>query len=153
MRRLRKRAEFVGAASGRRYSTPYFTLQARAHGRDDVAEPGFGFTVTRKTGGAVERNRIRRRLKEAVRLGPLAATPLAAGPLTARPLAALPGYDYVLIGRRAALNGPFEAILKDLDRALRAVHRDATHRDAKRDGQARGPIPPERTAVSDHTDD
>ena len=138
MRRLRKRAEFVGAASGRRYSTPYFTLQARAHGRDDVAEPGFGFTVTRKTGGAVERNRIRRRLKEAVRLGPLAAQP---------------GYDYVLIGRRAALNGPFEAILKDLDRALRAVHRDASHRDAKRDGQARGPIPPERTAVSDHTDD
>ena len=140
MRRLRKRAEFVGAASGRRYSTPFFTLQARAHGRDDVAEPGFGFTVTRKTGGAVERNRIRRRLKEAVRLG-------------SKPVAALPGYDYVLIGRRAALNGPFEAILKDLDRALRAVHRDATHRDAKRDGQARGPIPPERTAVSDHTDD
>ena len=143
MRRLRKRAEFVGAASGRRYSTPYFTLQARAHGRDDVAEPGFGFTVTRKTGGAVERNRIRRRLKEAVRRGLSAA----------QPLAALPGHDYVLIGRRAALHGPFEAILKDLDRALRAVHRDASHRDAKRDGQARGPIPPERTAVSDHTDD
>ena len=148
MRRLRKRAEFVRAASGRRYSTPFFTLQARAHGRDDVAEPGFGFTVTRKTGGAVERNRIRRRLKEAVRLGPLATEPPAA-----TPLAVQPGYDYVLIGRRAALNGPFEAILKDLDRALRAVHRDAPHRDAKRDGQARGPIPPERTAVSDHTDD
>ncbi len=143
MRRLRKRAEFVEAASGRRFSTPFFTLQARAHGRDDVAEPRFGFTVTRKTGGAVERNRIRRRLKEAVRRGLSAA----------QPLAALPGHDYVLIGRRAALNGPFEAILKDLDRALRAVHRDATHRDAKRDGQARGPIPAERTAVSDHTDD
>ena len=137
MRRLRKRAEFVGAASGRRGSTPFFTLQARAHGREDVAEPGFGFTVTRKTGGAVERNRIRRRLKEAVRLGAAEAR-----------LAARPGHDYVLIGRRAALHGPFEAILKELDRALRAVHRDA-----KRDGQARGPIPPERTAVSDHTDD
>ena len=148
MRRLRKRAEFVEAASGRRFSTPFFTLQARARGHD--SEPRFGFTVTRKTGGAVERNRIRRRLKEAVRRGLSAA----------QPLAALPGHDYVLIGRRAALHGPFEAILKDLDRAFGAVHRDAARRDTShrdvshRDGQARGPVfAAERTAVSDHTDD
>ena len=131
LRRLRKRAEFVRAASGRRVSTPRFVLQARAVGSPEGRSPapGFGFTVTRKTGGAVERNRIRRRLKEAVRrLGPVAARP---------------GHDYVLIGRRAALDCPFDAILTDLERALRAVHR----------GPNRGGPSKERRALSDHADD
>ena len=48
-----------------------------------------GFTVSRQVGNAVERNRVRRRLREMVRLA-------TAGSLHA-------GHDYVLIGRRAAL--------------------------------------------------
>ena len=57
---------------------------------------------------AVERNRVRRRLKEIVRLS--AATGL------------LSGHDYVLIGRRAALNLPFARMTQDLEGALRRVH-------------------------------
>ncbi len=68
----------------------------------------FGFTVSKKVGNAVERNRIRRRLREMVRL--------AAGSRTHA------GHDYVLVGRRAALKVPFERMTKDFDGALRRVH-------------------------------
>jgi ribonuclease P protein component len=67
-----------------------------------------GFTVSKKVGNAAERNRVRRRLREVVRLAPQA-------PLR-------PGYDYVLIGRRTALNLPFERLLEDFGRALGRVH-------------------------------
>jgi ribonuclease P protein component len=63
-----------------------------------------GFTVSRKVGTAVERNRVKRRLREMVRLA--ATTGLPAG------------NDYVLIGRRAALSLPFEQIAHDFRRAL-----------------------------------
>ncbi len=68
----------------------------------------FGFTVTKKIGNAVERNRIRRRLREMVRLA-------AGGRARA-------GHDYVLIGRRAALKLPFDRMVQDFDGALRRIH-------------------------------
>jgi ribonuclease P protein component len=155
MRRLKRRAEFVAAASGRKFSTSCFLLQARARepGEDPDAMPApepapareadgrsgrdarFGFTVTRKTGGAVERNRIRRRLREAVR---------QVGPVAARA-----GHDYVLVGRRAALTAPFEAIVKDLERALRAVHRPPD-RAAAPGGKARRRNPPDEPRAPSH---
>jgi ribonuclease P protein component len=58
----------------------------------------------------VERNRVRRRLKEAVRL--------VAGK------EGFPGADYVVIGRRAALTRPFERLLADLATGLDAVNRE-----------------------------
>lgn len=105
MERLRKRADFLAAANGAKAPTAAFVLQARQ--RDDGAAR-VGFTVTKKSGDAVERNRIRRRLREIVRLS---------SPATLRP-----GHDYVLIGRRGALNAPFGQMKDDLDRALRRVH-------------------------------
>ena len=64
--RLKKRRDFLRAASrGKRAARPGLVLQAVA------GEPGrlrLGFTVTRKVGNAVVRNRARRRLKEAARL-------------------------------------------------------------------------------------
>jgi ribonuclease P protein component len=73
--------------------------------RDDDGAPRFGFTVSKRTAPkAVERNHIRRRLKEAVRLA--AATH------------AKSGRDYVLVGRRAALTEDFASIASDLATAI-----------------------------------
>jgi len=79
---------------------------------DSDQPPRFGFTVTKKIGNAVVRNRIRRRLKEAVRL-------------SAQNLAA-PGTDYVLIGRRAALSLPFDRLITDLRSGMAALSDNET---------------------------
>ena len=66
--------------------------------------PRFGFTVTKHSGGAVRRNLIRRRLKEALRL--------------LRPLPARPGYDYVILARPEALDMSVWTLQAELMRAL-----------------------------------
>lgn len=87
--------------------------------RLDAAQPArFGFTVTKKIGNAVVRNRIRRRLKEAVRLH---------GALAARP-----GTDYVLVGRRAALDQPFDELVADVVGAIKSASRPRDGGDAHR---------------------
>lgn len=105
--RIKRRADFLGARDGLKAPARSLVLQARRRGDDGVAR--FGFTVSRKVGNAVERNRVRRRLREAVRLR---------GEGLARS-----GFDYVLIGRRAALEVPFATIVGDLEGALRRIHR------------------------------
>ena len=101
--RLCKRAEFLRVASaGRRAATHGLVLQALARGDDAPAR--LGFTVTKKVGNAVVRNRTRRRLREAARLV-----------LRERPLA---GVDLVLIGRDATRGRPFAVLMDDLRRAL-----------------------------------
>jgi ribonuclease P protein component len=102
MERLKHRADFLAAAQGAKAHGAAFVLQARARG--DTAAPRFGFTASKKVGSAVERNRVRRRLREIVRRH---AAPLAED-----------GHDYVLIGRRAALQAPFEAMVADFTGAL-----------------------------------
>jgi ribonuclease P protein component len=106
MERLKQRADFLATATGRRVPAGPFVLQARQ--RDDRGPPRVGFTVTKKTGNAVERNRIRRRLRELVRL---ANDTMQAG------------HDYVLIGRRVTLNAPFERMSDEFTRALKRAHR------------------------------
>src|SRR5436305_8609418 len=105
MDRLRQRADFLAVASGPRASSAGFVVQSRA--RADEGPVRVGFTVSKKVGTATERNRVRRRLKEIVRLS--AATGLPSG------------HDYVLIGRRAALSLPFEQLSEDFKRALRRL--------------------------------
>ncbi len=100
--RLRKRREYVAMRGGDRIVKPGFVLVSRRRG---AGEPGpalrrFGFTVTKRIGNAVERNRIRRRLKEAARHA-------SVGRLDG-------GFDHVLIGRRAALALEFAALVDDL---------------------------------------
>jgi ribonuclease P protein component len=107
--RLKRRSDFRAAADGLRASGRAFVLQARQRAADEATR--IGFTVSRQVGNAVERNRVRRRLREIVRLS-----------ATVEPAALRPGHDYVLIGRRAALTVPFDEIMQDLDRALIRVH-------------------------------
>jgi ribonuclease P protein component len=109
MDRLRQRADFLAVANGGRINTAAFTLQGRR--RDDSGPIRVGFTVTKKNGNAPERNRIRRRLREAVRLTDA--------------MAMRPHHDYVLIGRRAALTRDFNALLDDLCSALQRLDRQA----------------------------
>ena len=109
MERLRRRADFKAVAGGGRVARPAFVLQAlKASGEDD-RPPRVGFTVTRKTGNAVVRNRIRRRLKAAV---------AAAGERLES------ATDYVVIGRRAALTLQFQRLVTDLETGLAAVSRN-----------------------------
>ena len=111
--RLRRRAEFQRAARGRRKALEAFTLQAvrREEGDKGPTGPRVGITVTRKIGNAVVRNRIRRRLKEALR--------------AARHLEAEADHDYVLMARREALGRSFAALVEDVRQAFRAVKRNA----------------------------
>ncbi len=119
MRTLKTRAEFQRVRKGRKWETPAFILQGlpRTDGGDE--SPRFGFTVSsksvakqgeagKKRGMAVDRNRARRRLKEAVRLTFLAH--------------AQPSFDYAIIGRAAALTRDFAVLLADMEAAFRKVH-------------------------------
>jgi ribonuclease P protein component len=116
--RLRQRADFLAAAAGPKVSTKSFMLQGRR--RDDGGPARIGFTVSKKVGIAVERNRVKRRLRELVRLS-------AADVMR-------PGHDYVLIGRRAALALPFDRLVEDLNGALRRLHAGRTEADRRRAG-------------------
>jgi ribonuclease P protein component len=109
MQHIRQRADFLAAAGGAKANATAFVLQARK--RDDNGPARIGFTVTRKVGTATERNRVRRRLREMVRL-----TAAEAGMRTA--------CDYVVIGRRSALTREFSALREDLHQAMRRVERD-----------------------------
>ena len=101
--RLKRRAEFLLAAkTGRKAPTHGMVVQVRP--RDDAGPVRLGFTVTKKVGNAVVRNRIRRRLREVARLV------LAEGG---------PAADIVLIGREATRTRNFVALQDDLRRALR----------------------------------
>jgi ribonuclease P protein component len=119
---LKRRADFLRIRGGARWATPAFVLETRPE-PDRVAageEPRFGFTVTKKLGKAVLRNRIRRRLKALV--ASLSET------------SANRGYDYVLIARAVAAERSFGELKKELEQAFHRVHEAAGPR-------RRGPAP------------
>jgi ribonuclease P protein component len=105
---IRRRADFVAASrDGVKIGGPIIGLQMNDRARPD--EPArVGFTATKRIGGAVERNRMRRRLRAAARgaLEPVAK----------------PGCDYVVIARRAVLDAPFDQIVRALGEAARRAH-------------------------------
>ena len=126
MDRLRQRADFLAVADGARVNSPAFTLQGRR--RDDLGPIRVGFTVTKKNGNAPERNRIRRRLRQVVRL--------------TDSMALRPHHDYVLVGRRAALSRDFSDMVDDFQNCLQRLGRDQK-RDARK--------PDRKTGLNDET--
>jgi ribonuclease P protein component len=122
--RLRRRAEFVRVAAGRRAHGALFTLQVGAGVPD--GPPRFGLTVTRKSGTATERNRIRRRLRAA--LGSVA------------PLAARAGHDYVIVARRAVLDARYDHLLAELAAIFRRAHAAKGGRPPPRSGRRAAPL-------------
>src|SRR5207249_1033641 len=100
---LTKRADFLAANGGRRASTPGFILLVRD--RKD-AEPVMrvGFTVTKKIGGAVVRNRMKRRFRALAR--------------EIVPLKGFPGADHVMIGRARGVERDFALLRSELADAL-----------------------------------
>jgi ribonuclease P protein component len=92
---------------------PGFVLQlAPAPAELNRPEIRVGFTVSRKVGNAVERNRVRRRLREVAR--------------QIIPGQALPDFDYVLVGRKAALSRDFATLRQELVDALKRLKALAT---------------------------
>ena len=100
---IRKRSDFLAANKGKRASTPGFVLLV--HDREDN-DPAIrvGFTVTKKIGGAVVRNRMKRRFRA-----------LARELLAAKGIA---GADHVMIGRARGIERDFQALRGDLEGAL-----------------------------------
>jgi len=96
---------------------PGFVLQVAPVPTDlpsELALPAIrvGFTVSRKVGNAVIRNRVRRRLREAAR--------------QVIPGQARPDLDYVLVGRQAAIARDFAALRQELFEALKRLRALAT---------------------------
>ena len=108
--RLRKRAEFLVVRTGEKRRGKYFLMEVKT--RDEATSkqaktsdtPRIGFTVTKKNGNAVIRNRIRRRLKAAAALSEAVMAPQT---------------DYVIVARREALNAPFSALTRELNRRFK----------------------------------
>ncbi len=121
---LKKRADFLRARNGRYCAMPGLVLQAsRVMDQKPTDDDGpyvsqdmarFGFTATKKLGNAVVRNRVKRRLREAVRL--------------IAPQKAHPDCEYVLIGRKSTLKRPFSSLLQDLTIAFARVHDRRVHK-------------------------
>lgn len=99
--RLKKRSQFLAVRNGEKRRGRLFLVEVL--GRGDSEPARYGLTVTKKSGNAVARNRIRRRLREAVRLH---AADMAAG------------NDYVIVGRPEVLSARFDEIGAELSARL-----------------------------------
>ena len=115
--RLKQRREFLRVAKqGRKWAMAGLVLQVRpriSQGIDEEIEADavrVGFTVTKKVGNSVVRNRVKRRLRA------------VAGDVL--PKTAVGGLDLVIIGRMGTIKRPYLALVKDLQTALRKLKAD-----------------------------
>jgi len=128
---LKTRPEFLRLRGGFRARTPLFVVEGRPRtsrsrtdtqhravtvpsdaANDEIVGPRFGFTVTKKIGNAVARNKIRRRLKEAVRK-------LDPSDIDAN-------FDYVIVAYDGAATARFSDLSAALSEALTALRKRAT---------------------------
>ena len=114
MRGLTRRSQFLAANAGAQAPSPGFVLLVRARDDGDPVK-AVGFTVSKKVGNAVVRNRMKRRLRALAR--------------EILPDAGMAGADHVLIGRSSGVERDFSALRVDLLKGLKTCARNgATHR-------------------------
>src|SRR5256885_3793989 len=105
---IKKRADFVAANGGMRATTPGFILLVRDRKDSDEAMR-VGFTVTKKIGGSVVRNRMKRRFRALAR--------------ETVPAKGFAGADHVMIGRAKGIERDFGLMRSELAGALGRLHK------------------------------
>lgn len=124
---LKKRSDFLHARQGSRAHERAFVLQLVKR-KDEKAKDGLriGYTVTKKVGNAVVRNRIKRRLRAAVRQAIIPEQAM--------------NRDAVIIARDYALSAPFGDLVEAVGNGLvQALKRDAKHNLAKSSTSGQNP--------------
>ena len=110
-------------------------IQARARDGESIETIRVGFTATKKIGGAVVRNRAKRRLREVAR--------------ALLPLHGRPGVDYVFVARAGTPQRPWERLLDDAKSALLSLSQGGDPPRGPRRGPPRaGRKPPATPSVS-----
>ncbi|QHL91890.1 ribonuclease P protein component [Sphingomonas changnyeongensis] len=120
---ITRRADFLAANAGLRVPMPGFVLLVRPRGDGDPAMR-LGITVTKKIGGAVVRNRMKRRFRALAR--------------QMLPTGGMAGADHVLIGRQGGVERAFDRLQSELAKALGRVARGEVAPDGGRRGPPRG---------------
>jgi ribonuclease P protein component len=100
---IKRRADFVAANAGKRATTAGFILLVRDR-EDSDPSMRVGFTVTKKIGGAVVRNRMKRRFRALAR--------------EIVPSKGIAGADHVMIGRAKGIERDFGLLRSELAAAL-----------------------------------
>jgi ribonuclease P protein component len=108
IQRLTKRSEFLFVRQGVRASRGAVLIEARRRAEEGPIR--LGLTASKKVGGAVQRNRARRRLREAAR--------------QLLPELGSAGVDYVLVARQQTPEAPWVALLDDVRNALIRLRAD-----------------------------
>ncbi|KQM63825.1 ribonuclease P protein component [Sphingomonas sp. Leaf17] len=105
---MTRRPDFLAANAGKRAPMPGFVLLMR---RREDSDPTIrvGYTVTKKVGNSVVRNRMKRRLRELAR--------------EFLPIQGLHGADYVLIGRNGGIERDYALLRTEIGKALAKVAR------------------------------
>ena len=108
--RILKRPEYLRVKQrGTSVAEPGLVIQAApVANSSSYLQPRVGFTVSKRVGNAVKRNRARRRLKS-----------IASDVL---PNEGFQAWDYVFIGRLVTLDRPYDLLLEDVRSALRKIH-------------------------------